>query len=173
MFLTALLQTVFLHKYFQLCFTTGMRVRAGLISAIYQKSLNLSNSARQKSTVGEIVNHMSVDAQRFMDLCTYLHIIWSGPLQIFLALYLLYETMGASIFAGVGVMLMMLPVNAFLAGKMRTLQKKQMVNKDERIRLMNEILNGIKVIKLYAWESAFLRKIFHVRNDLELETLKS
>ncbi|CAJ0826241.1 3215_t:CDS:10 [Entrophospora sp. SA101] len=172
MFLTALLQTVFLHQYFQLCFTTGMRVRAGLISAIYQKSLNLSNSARQKSTVGEIVNHMSVDAQRFMDLCTYLHIIWSGPLQIFLALYLLYETMGASIFAGVGVMLMMLPVNAFLAGKMRTLQKKQMVNKDERIRLMNEILNGIKVIKLYAWESAFLRKIFHVRNDLELETLK-
>nr|CAG8528506.1 14943_t:CDS:10 [Entrophospora candida] len=172
MFLTALLQTVFLHQYFQLCFTTGMRVRAGLISAIYQKSLNLSNSARQKSTVGEIVNHMSVDAQRFMDLCTYLHIIWSGPLQIFLALYLLYETMGASIFAGVGVMLMMLPVNAFLAGKMRTLQKKQMVNKDERIRLMNEILNGIKVIKLYAWESAFLKKIFHVRNDLELETLK-
>nr|CAG8546500.1 7537_t:CDS:10 [Entrophospora candida] len=170
--IAALLQTVFLHQYFQLCFTTGMRVRAGLISAIYQKSLNLSNSARQKSTVGEIVNHMSVDAQRFMDLCTYLHIIWSGPLQIFLALYLLYETMGASIFAGVGVMLMMLPVNAFLAGKMRTLQKKQMVNKDERIRLMNEILNGIKVIKLYAWESAFLKKIFHVRNDLELETLK-
>ncbi|CAJ0833879.1 2763_t:CDS:10 [Entrophospora sp. SA101] len=153
-------------------YSARMRVRAGLISAIYQKSLNLSNSARQKSTVGEIVNHMSVDAQRFMDLCTYLHIIWSGPLQIFLALYLLYETMGASIFAGVGVMLMMLPVNAFLAGKMRTLQKKQMVNKDERIRLMNEILNGIKVIKLYAWESAFLRKIFHVRNDLELETLK-
>lgn len=74
MFLTALLQTAFLHQYFQLCLVTGMRVRAGLVTAIYKKSLTLSAAARQGSTVGEIVNHMSVDAQRVMDLCTYLHI---------------------------------------------------------------------------------------------------
>ncbi|CAG8520388.1 12933_t:CDS:10 [Funneliformis mosseae] len=167
MFVTAIFQTMFLHQYFQLCF-----IRAGLVTAIYKKSLKLSNSSRQKSTVGEIVNHMSVDAQKLMDLCTYLHIAWSGPLQITLALYFLYKTMGVSSFAGVCVMIMMVPINAFIARKMRTLQKKQMKNKDDRIRLMNEILNGIKVIKLYAWESAFLKKIFHVRNDLELETLK-
>ncbi|CAG8664846.1 5084_t:CDS:10, partial [Acaulospora morrowiae] len=172
MLLTAVLQTMFLHQYFQLCFVTGMRTRAGLVTAIYQKSLLLSNSARQHSTVGEIVNHMSVDAQKIMDLTTYLHIAWSGPLQITLALYFLYDTMGVSAFAGVAVMLLMLPVNAFVASKMRSLQKQQMKNKDMRIKLMNEILNGIKVIKLYAWESAFMKKIFHVRNDLELETLK-
>ncbi|CAI2167258.1 20609_t:CDS:10 [Funneliformis geosporum] len=172
MFITAITQTMFLHQYFQLCFVTGMRIRAGLVTAIYRKSLKLSNSSRQNSTVGEIVNHMSVDAQKLMDLCTYLHIAWSGPLQIVLALYFLYKTMGVSSFAGVGIMIMMIPINAFIASKMRTLQKKQMKNKDDRIRLMNEILNGIKVIKLYAWESAFLKKVFHVRNDLELETLK-
>ncbi|RIA93900.1 ATP-binding cassette transporter 1 [Glomus cerebriforme] len=172
MFLTAVIQTIFLHQYFQLCFVTGMRIRAGLVTAIYQKSFKLSNGSRQKSTVGEIVNHMSVDAQKIMDLCTYLHIAWSGPLQIILALYFLYQTMGISIFAGVGVMIMMIPVNAILANKMKILQKIQMKNKDERIKLMNEILNGIKVIKLYAWEQAFLNKIFYVRNDLELKTLK-
>lgn len=86
--------------------------------------------------MGEIVNHMSVDAQKLMDLCTYLHIAWSGPLQIILALYFLYQTMGASTFAGVGVMIMMIPVNAYLANKMKILHKRQMKNKDERIKLM-------------------------------------
>lgn len=55
---------------------------------------------------------------------------------------------------------------------MKTLQKRQMANKDSRIKLMNEILSGIRVIKLYAWESAFLKKISYVRNECELETLK-
>ncbi|RHZ60076.1 hypothetical protein Glove_359g26 [Diversispora epigaea] len=172
MFFIAILQTMFLHQYFQFCFVTGMRTRAGLVTAIYQKSLLLSNSGRQSSTVGEIVNHMSVDTQKIMDLTTYFHITWSGPFQIILALYFLYQTMGVSVFAGVAVMILMTPVNAVLASKMRTLQKKQMTNKDDRIKLMNEILNGIKVIKLYAWESAFTKKISHIRNNLELNTLK-
>ncbi|CAG8480040.1 2241_t:CDS:10 [Ambispora gerdemannii] len=172
MFFTAICQTILLHQYFQLCIVTGMRLRAGLVTAIYQKALRLSNAARQKSTVGEIVNHMSVDAQKFMDLCTYFHILWSGPLQISLALCFLYKTMGVSIFAGVAAMILTIPVNGFLARRMRTLQKKQMGNKDQRIRLMNEILNGIKVIKLYAWEGAFLKKIGHIRDALELDTLK-
>jgi ATP-binding cassette, subfamily C (CFTR/MRP), member 1 len=74
MFLTTVCQTMFLHQYFQRCFMTGMRLRSALVTAIYQKTLVLSNASRQQSTVGEIVNHMSVDAQRLMDLCTYFHI---------------------------------------------------------------------------------------------------
>lgn len=54
----------------------------------------MSNSARKESTVGEIVNLMSVDAQRFIDLTAYINMIWSAPLQIALALYFLWETLG-------------------------------------------------------------------------------
>ena len=42
------------------------------------QALVLSNAARKESTVGEVVNLMSVDAQRFMDLMSYINIIWSG-----------------------------------------------------------------------------------------------
>ncbi|RCH98429.1 ATP-binding cassette, sub-C (CFTR MRP), member 9, partial [Rhizopus stolonifer] len=172
MFLTAIAQTMFLHQYFQRCFMTGMRLRAALVTAIYQKTLVLSNASRQQSTVGEIVNHMSVDAQRLMDLCTYFHIVWSGPFQIVIALCFLYNTMGPSTGAGVGVLLLSIPLNTIIARKMRALQKTQMGNKDARVKLMNEILNGIRVIKLYAWETPFLEKINYIRNDLELATLK-
>ena len=86
------------------------------------QSLRLSNSARRQSTVGEIVNLMSVDAQRLMNLATYLHLIWSAPLQIVLAIVLLYITMGPSVFAGVGVMILMIPVNATIASIAKKLQ---------------------------------------------------
>lgn len=55
------------------------------------QALVITNSARKTSTVGEIVNLMSVDAQRFMDLATYINMVWSAPLQVILALYLLWQ----------------------------------------------------------------------------------
>ena len=72
--------------------------------------------------MGEIVNLMSVDAQRFMDLATYLHIIWSAPFQIMLAIFFLYITMGPSVFAGVGVMILIIPVNSIAASVIKKMQ---------------------------------------------------
>ena len=111
------------------------------------QSLRLSSKARRTSTVGEIVNLMSVDAQRFMDLMPYINNLWSAPLQIILSLIFLYLTMGPSIFAGVAVMVLLIPVNAGIAAYSKKLQVKQMSFKDSRIKLVNEVLNGIKVLK--------------------------
>ena len=55
---------------------------------------------------------------------------------------------------------------------MKKLQLSQMKYKDSRARLMTEILNNMKSIKLYAWGSAFMDKLSHVRNDLELNNLR-
>lgn len=55
MFVTAVCQTLFLQQYFQRCFSTGMRLRAALVTAIYKKTLVLSNASRQSSTVGEVI----------------------------------------------------------------------------------------------------------------------
>ena len=80
--LTAMLQTLVLSQYFHRMFLVGLRIRTALIAAIYRKALRMSNAARKESTLGEIVNLMSVDAQRFMDLTAYINMIWSAPLQI-------------------------------------------------------------------------------------------
>ncbi|KAI8817199.1 P-loop containing nucleoside triphosphate hydrolase protein [Fimicolochytrium jonesii] len=171
MLLTAITQTMVLHQYFHICLTSSMQIRSAIVAAVYRKSLSLSNISRQASTVGEIVNLQSVDAGRISDLCSYLHISWSGPFQIALAIYFLHQTLGPSIFAGVGIMILMIPVNALLATTSRDLNKVQMKNKDTRTKLMDELLNGIKVIKLYAWERPFLKKVFAAR-EAELHTLR-
>uniref|UniRef100_A0A672SKX7 Multidrug resistance-associated protein 1 n=1 Tax=Sinocyclocheilus grahami TaxID=75366 RepID=A0A672SKX7_SINGR len=137
----------------------------------FVKALVITNAARRTSTVGEIVNLMSVDAQRFMDLITYINMIWSAPLQVILALYFLWQNLGPSVLAGVAVMVLMVPLNAVIAMKTKTYQVAQMKSKDNRIKLMNEVLNGIKVLKLYAWELAFKDKVSDIRES-ELRVLK-
>ena len=114
---------------------------------------------------------MSVDSQRFVDLTAYINMIWSAPLQIILSLYFLWETLGPSVLAGVGIMILLIPINIFIANRVKGFQIRQMKNKDERVKLMNEILSGIKVLKLYAWEPSFEEQINNIRRR-ELNILK-
>ncbi|KAJ7623378.1 P-loop containing nucleoside triphosphate hydrolase protein [Roridomyces roridus] len=171
MFVASVIQTILLNQYFQRAFETGMRVRAGLVTAIFSKSLVLSNDEKGRSS-GDIMNLMSVDAVRMQDLCTFGIIAFSGPLQICLAFISLYNLLGWASFVGVGIMVLSIPLTTFIARIQKRMQEEQMKNRDERTRLMSELLSNIKSIKLYAWESAFIRKISAVRNDKELRMLR-
>ncbi|XP_035225144.1 multidrug resistance-associated protein 1-like [Stegodyphus dumicola] len=171
MFLTGTLQSLLLGNYFHRMFILGMRIRTALVAAIYKKSLILSSSAKKESTIGEIVNLMSVDSQRFMDLMPYLNMVWSAPLQIIVSLALLWNVLGPSALAGLLVMVVLMPLNAFIASEVKKKQVKQMKFKDERVKLVNEVLSGIKVLKLYAWEEAFRKKV-NVFRERELRHLR-
>ncbi|XP_032595390.1 multidrug resistance-associated protein 1 isoform X16 [Drosophila grimshawi] len=172
LFVLASAQTFILAQYFHRMFIVGLRIRTALINCIYRKALRISNAARKQSTVGEIVNLMAVDAQRFMDLTTYLNMLWSAPLQIALALYFLWQQLGPSVLAGLAVMIIMIPLNGFIASRIKTYQIRQMKYKDDRVKLMNEVLSGIKVLKLYAWEPSFEKQVLDIR-DKEIATLRS
>ncbi|KAK5942089.1 ATP-binding cassette glutathione S-conjugate transporter ycf1 [Knufia obscura] len=172
MFATSVCQTAALHQYFQRAFETGMRVKSSLTGMIYAKSLRLSNESRAKKSTGDIVTYMSVDQQRLSDLAQWGQQLWSAPFQITLCMLSLWNLVGISCLAGVGAMLIMIPINAVIARFMKKLQLSQMKYKDSRAKLMTEILSNMKSIKLYAWGSAFMDKLSHVRNDLELNNLR-
>ncbi|XP_070802163.1 ATP-binding cassette sub-family C member 2 [Pituophis catenifer annectens] len=163
LFVTALVQSLCLQQYFQLCFEVGMNLRTSLMAAIYKKALTVSNVTRKESTVGETVNLMSVDAQRFMDFTLYMHQLWSSPLQIIISLVFLWTELGPSVLAGIGVMVLLIPLNAVLVAKSRNIQVKNMKHKDERMKIMNEILNGIKILKFFAWELSFQKQVEKIR----------
>lgn len=139
MFAVSVSQTACLHQYFQRAFETGMRVKSALTAAIYIKSLRLSNEGRAAKSTGDIVNYMAVDTQRLSDLAQWGLQIWSAPFQIILCMVSLYQLVGFSMFAGVGAMLLMIPINGLIARIMKSLQKEQMANKDSRTRLMTEV----------------------------------
>lgn len=172
MFAVGVIQTACLHQYFQRLFDTGMSVKSALTLTVYRKLLTLSAESRGTKNTGDIVNLMLVDTQRLQDLCQNLLVAWSGPFQIVLCLVLLHGVLGNAMWAGVAIMVVMIPLNGVIARIQRRLQKAQMKNKDERLRLVLEILNNIKSLKLYGWEHPYAQKLAHVRNDKELANLK-
>ncbi|KRZ56418.1 Multidrug resistance-associated protein 1 [Trichinella nativa] len=172
MFASALIFTVLTQYHFHMVYQLSIKVRSTLVSALFTKSLRLSNAARRQSTIGEVVNLMSVDVQRFTDVVLYISMIGSAPYQILLSVYFLWEVIGASVLSGVGFLILLIPLNYFISSKQNKLQVSQMKYKDERMKLVNEILNGIKVLKLYAWEMAFGKQVNNIRKK-ELDILKT
>jgi len=83
----------------------------------------------------------------------------------------MYRELGVAIFAGVGVFLLAIPLNVFIARKLKNYQFALMEKKDKRVKLINEILGGMKVIKLYGWEPSFMNQVQDVR-DNEVTNLK-
>ncbi|XP_053400561.1 multidrug resistance-associated protein 1-like [Mercenaria mercenaria] len=150
--------------------TVGIRMRSALMSAVFQKSLRISNRARAESTTGEIVNLMSVDAEQIQEMTAYLWETWSVPLQIVAFAVFLYFTVGYAMFAGLGVLILVMPINIVSLKKIKQYEANIMERKDDRIKLTTEILNGIKILKLYAWEMAFGEKVTEIR-DCELSML--
>lgn len=82
-----------------------------------------------------------------MDLTSFIHMIWTAPIQIGLSIYFLYQALGPAVFAGLAVMILLIPLNGFIATKIRAVQMEQMKMKDNRVKLMSELLSGMKVRK--------------------------
>ncbi|KAK6229842.1 hypothetical protein SCA6_018793 [Theobroma cacao] len=142
----------------------GIRLRAVLVAMIYNKGLTLSCHSKQSHTSGEIINFMTVDAERVGEFCWYIHDLWIVALQVALALVILYKNLGlASIAAFVATVLVML-ANIPLGKMQEKCQDKLMESKDKRMKATSEILRNMRILKLQGWEMKFLSKIIGLRN---------
>ncbi|KAK7480989.1 hypothetical protein BaRGS_00027804 [Batillaria attramentaria] len=169
---SGLLKTIFFATAMYRSWLTGMHIKAVLISAVYNKALRISNESKKVYTQGEIVNLMSVDTQRMQEFMTRVFFGITTPLQIIIALVLIYVTVGASVFTGFVILVLLVPFNGYVAGLQRKFQERNLGFKDVRVKLVNEILNGIKVLKLYAWEPSFEKRVGDIRIKEILYLLK-
>ncbi|NWV07412.1 MRP1 protein, partial [Ptilonorhynchus violaceus] len=172
LFFVVLSQTLLHQLYQRNNILTAVKIKTAVVGLIYKKALTLANSSRQHYTTGQIVNLMSADAQQLLELAINMNLLWSAPFQIIMAVVFLWKELGPSVLAGVTLLLLVIPINALIAAKVRRLKKSQMKYSDQQVKQLNEILRGIKVLKLYAWEPAYQRKVLRIREH-ELDVLKS
>ncbi|KAE8982765.1 Canalicular multispecific organic anion transporter 2 [Phytophthora rubi] len=171
-FVSGVVQSFALRQYFFYCYETGLQFRSAVVTAVFEKSMVLSAAARQQRTSGEITNLMSIDAQRLQDMTPYLHAVWYAAFQIIVSCFLLWQQIGMATFAGVAVILLVIPLMTVISKAMRKLQQRLMEVKDERIKICVEVLSGIKVVKLKAWENSFGQRVMKFRDE-ELARLKA
>lgn len=161
---SAFTQSMLNGQYEFLIFTLATNVRSSLISVIFQKSLKLSTLGKKDYTTGDIVNLMSLDTQKIVEYLLIVNQLWAAPLQTILCLYLLWTQIGIAFLAGMAVMVIFIPIQGLGTTVIGKYQEILMEHKDRRANLMNEVLKGIKVIKLYAWEPSFIKSINEVRS---------
>ncbi|KAF9142606.1 hypothetical protein BGX30_002585 [Mortierella sp. GBA39] len=171
MFISNLASTFLLCVAFQGNTDLGLQARAATIAMIYRKSLRLSPQAKQSCTLGEITNHMAVDAERWVDASIFLPLLVTVPFELVVAIYLLYQLLGWSLLAGLAVFFILVPIQVKMASVMNGFQDEKLKWMDSRLRLMTEILTNIKIVKLYNWEVPFRQKIDVLRTK-ELKALK-
>ncbi|XP_055867950.1 ATP-binding cassette sub-family C member 4-like isoform X5 [Biomphalaria glabrata] len=167
--LCAIVLAITHHPYFFCVQRIGMRMRIACCSLMYKKCLRLSNKALGETTIGQIVNLMSNDVNRFDQAVVFLHFLWVGPVQAIAVLIILWHELGPSVLAGFFVLLLLIPVQGFMGKLFSKLRHKTAIHTDERVKVMNEIISGMRVIKMYCWEKPFgelvekIRKLEHVQ----------
>ncbi|XP_021347161.1 multidrug resistance-associated protein 1-like isoform X1 [Mizuhopecten yessoensis] len=154
-----------------LSLTLGIRIKSALVGAIYQKSLRMNNSVKKDFTVGEIVNLMSVDCQRIQDSFAFHQWIFSLFSITIIGLYLVWVYVGDGLYGCIIIVVILSILNIYFGLLQERYQRGILKFKSNRMKLFNEVLNGIKVLKMYAWESTFIEKIKKIR-ILEMNFLK-
>ncbi|KAF8915697.1 multidrug resistance-associated ABC transporter [Mucidula mucida] len=139
--------------------TLGLAVRTSVIGAIFRKSLRLSGRARLDHSVGKITTMISTDATRLDRFSNAIHVLWVSPIQIIIGIALLINNLGYSALVGVGVLVFSFPVQILMAKMMFMLRKKTVKVTDSRVRLTTEVLQGVRLIKLYAWEAFYSHQV--------------
>ncbi|RHN65540.1 putative xenobiotic-transporting ATPase [Medicago truncatula] len=152
-------------QYFQNVMRVGFRLRSTLVAAIFRKSLRLTHESRKKFSYGKLMNMIATDANALQQICQQLHGLWSAPFRIIIAMVLLYQQLGVASLVGSLMLVLIIPLQTFVIGKMKKLTKEGLQQTDKRVGLMNEILSTMDTVKCYAWETSFQSRIQSIRHE--------
>ncbi|KAJ3027434.1 UNVERIFIED_CONTAM: ATP-binding cassette sub- C member 8 [Siphonaria sp. JEL0065] len=144
----------------------AFQIRTILISAIVKKSLTISNTKSTEFSKGYVLNLINVDSESISLVAEQLHQVWGVPLQIIAAIALLSVIIGSSIGAGIGALFAsLLLLGGVVPVLMGTSIPKMVVLNDTRVRIIREVLDGIRLIKIRSLEHDFTSQIVKVRTE--------
>jgi ABC-type multidrug transport system fused ATPase/permease subunit len=148
----------------------GMNMRTALLLLVYRKSLEIAPS--KDSNSGQIVNMVSSDALFIADSVSIVAAGVSVPLQLIISFVLLGIYVNYFVVILLGIMFLSLPLMGKLGMAIGNSRFKLQQSGDKRLKMINELLQGIRIVKYYAWEEAFFNNIDKAR-ERELSGLRS
>ncbi|KAG9490170.1 hypothetical protein GDO78_005841 [Eleutherodactylus coqui] len=146
----------------------GMQMRIAMFSLIYKKTLKLSSKVLDKISTGQLVSLLSNNLNKFDEGLALAHFVWIAPLQVILLIGLIWDLIQASVFCGLGFLIILAFFQAWLGRRMMTYRDRRAGKINERLVITSEIIDNIQSVKSYCWEDA-MEKIIHTLRETELK----
>eukprot|EP00127_Corallochytrium_limacisporum_P000576 Clim_evm3s20 gene=Clim_evmTU3s20 len=164
LFLSVCLRGLLLQYSFHLSIRIGMRIRSALQTETFKKSLKLPLyiKGREVST-GQIVNHISTDMLKIIMFYMLVNTLWAAPIQVLLTIGFLVSQIGVSALLGFAVIVVLVPIVGRIARAIGILQRRILVHTDKRLKFTNELLQGMKIVKMMGWQEPMAENIGEAR----------
>ncbi|CAI5646212.1 unnamed protein product [Oreochromis niloticus] len=161
LFTTELLKTSMISLQWALTLRTAIRLKGALCSLGFQKVTSLRVPGDVSN--GEILNILTNVGHTVFEAVVNGSFVMSTPVLFVAGICYAWNILGYTALIGVFIYLIFIPIEYLLAHLTNVFKTEAMVIKDRRVHTMTEILNSIKLIKMYAWEDSFEMKIAELR----------
>ncbi|XP_070537475.1 ATP-binding cassette sub-family C member 5-like [Ptychodera flava] len=159
--LSELMKSIALNSSQLIQVRTGLQLRCAILTLIYNKVLKFRNL--QGKTIGEIINVFTNDGDRLVDACIYVQFAFNGPFIMLLTVIYTTYVLGPAALCGNSLFFLTWASQAMFSRLLGSFRWKAVRITDTRIRMVSEMTNCIKLIKMYAWEEPFTKKIAGIR----------
>uniref|UniRef100_A0AAX7VHZ3 ATP-binding cassette, sub-family C (CFTR/MRP), member 12 n=1 Tax=Astatotilapia calliptera TaxID=8154 RepID=A0AAX7VHZ3_ASTCA len=148
---------------------TAVRLKGAFSTVAFQKIISLR--VYSGVSMGEMINILTSDGQRMFEAVVLGSFLLSSTVLYVLCIVYICYILGYTALTGIFTYLIFVPI--FLAKLINKFRWKSLLITDSRVRTMNEILNSIKLIKMYAWEDSFEKTITGMSSCFMLIFFKS
>ncbi|XP_076047153.1 ATP-binding cassette sub-family C member 5-like isoform X2 [Oratosquilla oratoria] len=156
-----LCRIIFFGLVWSLNYRTGVRLRAACMGIIYKKLMRMSGVGDR--SIGELINLFANDGQRIYDFAVLGPLIIGGPVVALGGVFYILFLLGPWALFGMLTFLLFYPFQFGISRLTGYFRRRTVTVTDERVRMMNELLFSVKLIKMYAWEKSFAKKISEIR----------
>jgi len=136
----------------------------GLNDRIIHHTLKLRRSSRSTMQTGDLVNHLSSDTDAMAESMFFIPEFYNTVIETVAVMAMLWWYLGPAALASFATLALIAPLMIVVARRFRQLDHELMELRDERVTLMSQILQGIRVVKFHAWEQSVRSEVSSIRN---------
>ncbi|XP_051884033.1 ATP-binding cassette sub-family C member 12 isoform X2 [Pristis pectinata] len=163
LFITEFFKTMFFSALWAINYQTGIRLKSAISTSAFIKLVHLKSL--NNNSIGEVMNLLSNDGHRLFEAALFCPLIFGTPVLLISCTIYCYVLLGPTSLLGIVAYILLMPFQMLMARLTTAFRGKAIGQTDTRVRLMNEVLTHIKLIKMYAWEKSFAHSISDVRKN--------
>ena len=141
----------------------AVSAKAMASEAVYRKALKLTSTAKGSTSTGQLVNIMSTDTNVLLQFIQLTNLFVMIPVMLAMCIIYCTQQLGALTWVAIGIYFLMIIIQVICVSAAQPVRMKVLEKTDARVKLMNEVLTGIRVIKYYCWEKPFKGKVHDLR----------